>query len=280
MQILGWCPQPSCSCFRSCLELFFCPSCQQVSCECCADTFVSFYYCPQCLFEIPTGMAMANRYTCPRNCFQCTGCNVPVNSRKNDKCKLQWTCPSCKTDSVSPEETDQSELAFVGLQREFQKAYSSNTACNVGASCVNDSPDKSMKLPFKRKDLAVRVGYSCNKCKFILSSTKMNGTSFSFPDSHLVLKSIVGMFSFEDNLGNKWIEFENKTDDNIIIRMANDEIVMDSVASHQSFYEIENVLNGNEPKYYQLDNMLWCKIEADSFEVHFGSFKLPFQIVF
>ena len=270
MQISGWCPQEDCSCFRPASELFFCPTCRQVCCENCTQSFACLYFCPQCLFEIPNGMAAMNRYCCPRNCFYCTFCDAPANSCKED---MKLSCPNCK---ITGNIIQESDPAFVELQKAFHLASISNTVCHVEPAFE----PWQMKVSFERKRLAVRVGYSCNKCNDILSSTKMNGASFTFPTCQLILKSLLGMTPFEDASNNSWIEFENRTKGKIIFHASENEIGMDSITAHQTFYEIESVLSGKEQNFIQLDNMLWYKTSTQEFDVHIKEFdcSLSFRI--
>ena len=70
--------------------LFFCEECDAVRCNRCVLLEVSGYYCPNCLFEVPSASVRAekNRYVydhflappadratrCARNCFLCPNC--------------------------------------------------------------------------------------------------------------------------------------------------------------------------------------------------------------
>lgn len=72
-------------------SLYFCEECDAVRCNRCVMVEVSGYYCPNCLFEVPSASVRAekNRYVylshynhrvllivlrCARNCFMCPNC--------------------------------------------------------------------------------------------------------------------------------------------------------------------------------------------------------------
>ncbi|KDQ25456.1 hypothetical protein PLEOSDRAFT_1045039 [Pleurotus ostreatus PC15] len=54
--------------------LFFCEECDAVRCNRCVSVEVSGYYCPNCLFEVPSASVRAEKNRCARNCFQCPNC--------------------------------------------------------------------------------------------------------------------------------------------------------------------------------------------------------------
>ncbi|TFK70935.1 hypothetical protein BDN72DRAFT_887821, partial [Pluteus cervinus] len=59
--------------------LFFCEECDIVRCNRCVSVEVSTYYCPNCLFEVPSASVRAEKnrfifYLCARNCFMCPNC--------------------------------------------------------------------------------------------------------------------------------------------------------------------------------------------------------------
>ncbi|KAF7298798.1 hypothetical protein MIND_00827400 [Mycena indigotica] len=54
--------------------LFFCEECDAVRCNRCVSVEVSGYYCPNCLFEVPSASVRAEKNRCARNCFMCPNC--------------------------------------------------------------------------------------------------------------------------------------------------------------------------------------------------------------
>ncbi|KAI0769923.1 dynactin p62 [Fomes fomentarius] len=55
-------------------NLFFCEECDAVRCNRCVLVEVSGYYCPNCLFEVPSASVRAEKNRCARNCFLCPNC--------------------------------------------------------------------------------------------------------------------------------------------------------------------------------------------------------------
>ncbi|KAH8101435.1 dynactin p62 [Cristinia sonorae] len=56
-------------------NLFFCEECDAVRCNRCVFVEVSGYYCPNCLFEVPSASVRAEKNRCARNCFMCPNCS-------------------------------------------------------------------------------------------------------------------------------------------------------------------------------------------------------------
>ncbi|KAI0086988.1 dynactin p62 family-domain-containing protein [Irpex rosettiformis] len=55
-------------------NLFFCEECDAIRCNRCVMVEVSGYYCPNCLFEVPSASVRAEKNRCARNCFMCPNC--------------------------------------------------------------------------------------------------------------------------------------------------------------------------------------------------------------
>ncbi|KAI0344415.1 hypothetical protein BDW22DRAFT_1326981 [Trametopsis cervina] len=58
-------------------NLFFCEECDAIRCNRCVMIEVSGYYCPNCLFEVPSASVRAEKNrckSCARNCFMCPNC--------------------------------------------------------------------------------------------------------------------------------------------------------------------------------------------------------------
>ncbi|KAI5120131.1 hypothetical protein M0805_001899 [Coniferiporia weirii] len=64
--------------------LFFCEECDAVRCNRCVAIEVSGYYCPNCLFEVPSASVRAERNRCARNCFQCPHCRNTLSVVPSD----------------------------------------------------------------------------------------------------------------------------------------------------------------------------------------------------
>ncbi|KAG8935748.1 hypothetical protein FRC02_006557 [Tulasnella sp. 418] len=64
--------------------LFFCEECDLVRCNRCVAVEVSGYYCPNCLFEVPSASVRAEKNRCARNCFQCPHCHNTLSVVPSD----------------------------------------------------------------------------------------------------------------------------------------------------------------------------------------------------
>ena len=51
-------------CFHPLYELFFCEECDAIRCNRCVSVEVSGYYCPNCLFEVPSASVRAEKNRC------------------------------------------------------------------------------------------------------------------------------------------------------------------------------------------------------------------------
>lgn len=64
--------------------LFFCEECDAVRCNRCVSIEVSGYYCPNCLFEVPSASVRAEKNRCARNCFSCPICRSTLQVVASD----------------------------------------------------------------------------------------------------------------------------------------------------------------------------------------------------
>ncbi|CAG8436550.1 6213_t:CDS:2 [Ambispora gerdemannii] len=55
-------------------KLYICEDCHQIRCPRCIQEEIICYYCPNCLFEVPTASVKSERNRCARSCFQCPIC--------------------------------------------------------------------------------------------------------------------------------------------------------------------------------------------------------------
>ncbi|KAH7927811.1 hypothetical protein BV22DRAFT_1006265 [Leucogyrophana mollusca] len=65
-------------------SLFFCEECDAVRCNRCVSIEVSGYYCPNCLFEVPSASVRAEKNRCARNCFSCPICRTTLSVVASD----------------------------------------------------------------------------------------------------------------------------------------------------------------------------------------------------
>lgn len=56
-------------------SLYFCEECDAIKCPRCVTEEVACYYCPNCLFEVPTASVKGEKNRCARNCFLCPQCS-------------------------------------------------------------------------------------------------------------------------------------------------------------------------------------------------------------
>ncbi|KAF9562592.1 dynactin p62 [Agrocybe pediades] len=65
-------------------DLFFCEECDAIRCNRCVSVEVSSYYCPNCLFEVPSASVRAEKNRCARNCFMCPNCRNTLSVVPSD----------------------------------------------------------------------------------------------------------------------------------------------------------------------------------------------------
>ncbi|KAJ7758116.1 dynactin p62 family-domain-containing protein [Mycena maculata] len=70
--------------FHALHTLFFCEECDAVRCNRCVSVEVSGYYCPNCLFEVPSASVRAEKNRCARNCFMCPNCRNTLSVVPSD----------------------------------------------------------------------------------------------------------------------------------------------------------------------------------------------------
>lgn len=62
------------------------------------------YYCPNCLFEVPTSSCKSEKNRCARNCLECPNCEstLTVLSDSRDETTIHYlACSFCKWDSFT-----------------------------------------------------------------------------------------------------------------------------------------------------------------------------------
>ncbi|KFA48347.1 hypothetical protein S40293_04489 [Stachybotrys chartarum IBT 40293] len=58
--------------------LLYCEDCQQIRCPRCVNEENVTYYCPNCLFEVPSSNLRSEGNRCTRSCYQCPVCIGPL----------------------------------------------------------------------------------------------------------------------------------------------------------------------------------------------------------
>lgn len=59
-------------------HLLYCEDCQQIRCPRCVTEEIVTYYCPNCLFEVPSSNLRSEGNRCTRSCYQCPVCIGPL----------------------------------------------------------------------------------------------------------------------------------------------------------------------------------------------------------
>ncbi|KAH9873349.1 hypothetical protein J1614_005747 [Plenodomus biglobosus] len=59
-------------------HLLYCEDCQQIRCPRCVIEETLNWYCPHCLFEVPSSVVKSDGNRCTRNCFNCPVCVSPL----------------------------------------------------------------------------------------------------------------------------------------------------------------------------------------------------------
>ncbi|KAI8936666.1 hypothetical protein NX059_007063 [Plenodomus lindquistii] len=59
-------------------HLLYCEDCQQMRCPRCVLDETLNWYCPTCLFEVPSSVVKSDGNRCTRNCFNCPVCIAPL----------------------------------------------------------------------------------------------------------------------------------------------------------------------------------------------------------
>ncbi|GAA5857502.1 hypothetical protein JCM8547_009305 [Rhodosporidiobolus lusitaniae] len=65
-------------------DLLFCEDCDAIRCESCASVEIACYFCPNCLFEVPSASVRGEKNRCARNCFQCPQCDYTLSTVATD----------------------------------------------------------------------------------------------------------------------------------------------------------------------------------------------------
>ncbi|KAL0932114.1 dynactin arp1 p62 subunit ro2 [Colletotrichum truncatum] len=60
-------------------HLMYCEDCHQIRCPRCVNEEIVTYYCPNCLFEVPSSNLKSEGNRCTRSCFQCPVCIGPLS---------------------------------------------------------------------------------------------------------------------------------------------------------------------------------------------------------
>ncbi|KAF9168164.1 hypothetical protein DFQ26_001057 [Actinomortierella ambigua] len=70
-------------------RLYFCDMCEEIRCPKCVQDEIVCYYCPNCLFDVPTASVKAEKHKCSRNCFECPICQSTLSVVADDPLSTQ-----------------------------------------------------------------------------------------------------------------------------------------------------------------------------------------------
>ncbi|KAL1888592.1 hypothetical protein Sste5346_009461 [Sporothrix stenoceras] len=87
--------------------LLYCEDCHQIRCPRCVAEEIVTYYCPNCLFEVPTSNLKSEGNRCTRSCFQCPVCIAPLTVTNLET-------PSSSSNLAVPEGTATSSSSHAG----------------------------------------------------------------------------------------------------------------------------------------------------------------------
>ncbi|ORY06130.1 dynactin-like protein Arp1 p62 subunit RO2 [Clohesyomyces aquaticus] len=59
-------------------HLLYCEDCQQIRCQRCVIEETLNWFCPSCLFEVPSSVIKSDGNRCTRNCYNCPVCTSPM----------------------------------------------------------------------------------------------------------------------------------------------------------------------------------------------------------
>lgn len=66
-------------------HLLFCDECSQIRCPKCVNDEIINWFCPSCLFDVPSGQVRGENNRCARNCYNCPSCTSPLQVTQVDR---------------------------------------------------------------------------------------------------------------------------------------------------------------------------------------------------
>ncbi|KAJ3022152.1 hypothetical protein HKX48_006888 [Thoreauomyces humboldtii] len=98
-------------------RLYYCQDCSRICCPVCVTEEIAFYYCPNCLFEVPTASVKAERNRCGRNCFECPVCENTLSVVSTVEPPATATTPTTPDAAASPTTTSNVHYLACGACR-------------------------------------------------------------------------------------------------------------------------------------------------------------------
>ncbi|WRT65526.1 uncharacterized protein IL334_002471 [Kwoniella shivajii] len=66
-------------------KLYFCEECDATRCDLCVGVEIASYFCPNCLFDVPSANVRADKNRCARSCFSCPLCESSLSIQASDQ---------------------------------------------------------------------------------------------------------------------------------------------------------------------------------------------------
>ncbi|RIA96432.1 dynactin p62 family-domain-containing protein [Glomus cerebriforme] len=180
-------------------KLYFCDDCHQIRCPRCVQEEIVCYYCPNCLFEVPTASVKSERNRCARNCFQCPIC-------QNTLSVLPSSEPQPPPSPISP--TTVPTVSATGAPY-----YLSCGVCRWDSQEIGMTFEKATGLALqlqKTEDERPDVKEFDHLKDHFEKHIRLNTPSTALPSS---LLSIPGMSSFSSRYGGTVANSQQKSDD-------------------------------------------------------------------
>jgi dynactin-4 len=172
-------------------HLLYCEDCQQIRCPRCVIEETLNWYCPSCLFEVPSSVVKSDGNRCTRNCFNCPVCVSPltVNSLENPDAPSATggpyilACPYCHWSTVE-----------TGIEFDKHTGVHGQLARIANGGKPLPTQKERDKDRERRKELMARQRDSHNMLSPSTESTTSDADRFSSPPSRDDLFSNLAAF--------------------------------------------------------------------------------------
>ncbi|KHJ31065.1 putative dynactin arp1 p62 subunit ro2 [Erysiphe necator] len=133
--------------------LLYCEDCRQIRCPRCVLDEIVTWYCPNCLFEVPSSTVKSEGNRCTRSCFQCPICIAPLSVTS-----LEPPSDGLRVDSAPPHGPFILNCAFcmwttkeIGIKFEKQNGIFAQLSKMNGAGATNITAKNRRKDLHKRQ---------------------------------------------------------------------------------------------------------------------------------
>ncbi|OTA36171.1 hypothetical protein BTJ68_03399 [Hortaea werneckii EXF-2000] len=155
-------------------QLLYCDECDGIRCPKCVSEEVVNWYCPSCLFEVPSSAVRGDGNRCARNCYQCPECtaslavtavsNAPASqsdegdggkylkpdagSKGEERYLLQ--CLYCDWSTLDLDLVFHRPTKMTEQLAKHRKARIANATANANAAAASDSPHLQHESGFQK----------------------------------------------------------------------------------------------------------------------------------